>query len=54
MFNSERLLESCDIYVALEPCIMCAVIFSRAKIKRLYYGADDLIYGSVNGNINFF
>ena len=47
-------LKECDLYVTLEPCIMCAAAISRAKIKRLYYGADDLIYGSVNGNINFF
>ena len=53
LLNSER-LNGCDIYVTLEPCIMCAAAISRAKIKRLYYGADDLIYGSVNGNINFF
>ena len=51
--DSERLV-GCDLYVTLEPCIMCASVISRAKIKRLYYGADDLIYGSVNGNINFF
>ena len=53
LLNSER-LKGCDIYVTLEPCIMCAAAISRAKIERLYYGADDLIYGSVNGNINFF
>ena len=53
LLNSER-LNGCDIYVTLEPCIMCAAAISRAKIKRLYYGADDLIYGSVNGSINFF
>jgi len=51
--NTDR-LNGCDIYVTLEPCIMCAAVISRAKINRLYYGADDLIYGSVNGNINFF
>ena len=51
--NNERLID-CDIYVTLEPCSMCAAVISRAKIKRIYYGADDLIYGSVNGSINFF
>ena len=53
LLNSGR-LNGCDIYVTLEPCVMCAAAISRAKIERLYYGADDLIYGSVNGNINFF
>ena len=52
-FSKENIKNS-TLYVTLEPCIMCASVISRAKIKRLYYGADDLIYGSVNGNINFF
>ena len=51
--NNERLV-GCDLYITLEPCIMCAAVISRAKIRRLYYGADDLIYGAVNGNVNFF
>ena len=53
MINSDRLVD-CNIYVTLEPCIMCASAISKAKLKRLYYGADDLKYGSINGNINFF
>ena len=41
MINSDRLVD-CNIYVTLEPCIMCASAISKAKLKRLYYGADDL------------
>ena len=52
MINSDRLVD-CNIYVTLEPCIMCASAISKAKLKRLYYGADDLKYGSINGNLNF-
>ena len=51
--NSDRLI-NCSIYITLEPCIMCASAISKAKIKRLYYGADDLNFGSVNGKFNFF
>ena len=47
-------LYQCSIFVTLEPCIMCASAISKAKIKRLYYGADDLKYGAINGNSNFF
>lgn len=53
IINSDRLVD-CNIYVTLEPCIMCASAISKAKLKRLYYGADDLKYGSINGNLNFF
>jgi tRNA(adenine34) deaminase len=48
-----RLID-CDLYVTLEPCIMCAAAISQARIRRLYFGADDLKYGSINGNINYF
>lgn len=53
ILSTDRLI-GCDIYITLEPCVMCASAISRSRINRLYYGADDLIYGSVNGNINFF
>ena len=38
--KTDRLIDH-DMYVTLEPCIMCAVAISRAKIRRLYYAADD-------------
>ena len=46
--------DACDLYVTLEPCMMCAAAISQARIRRLYFGADDLKYGSINGNINYF
>ena len=51
--KKDRLI-NCSIYVTLEPCIMCASAISRAKIKRLYFGAEDLKFGAINGNLNFF
>ena len=51
--NNYRLKNTC-MYVTLEPCIMCAAAISQAKIRRLYFGADDLKYGSINGGINYF
>ena len=51
--NKSRLIDY-DLYVTLEPCIMCAAAISQAKIRRLYFGADDLKYGSINGSINYF
>ena len=47
-------LNECNLYVTLEPCIMCAAAISQARIRRLYFGSDDLKYGSINGNINYF
>jgi tRNA(adenine34) deaminase len=34
-------LEDCEIYVTLEPCIMCYGAIINARIKKLYYGAKD-------------
>jgi tRNA(adenine34) deaminase len=44
--GSER-LTGCDLYVTLEPCPMCATAISFARIRRLYFGADDPKGGGV-------
>ncbi len=44
--GSER-LPSMDLYVTLEPCPMCAMAISSARIARLYYGATDPKSGGV-------
>ena len=40
-------LETCDLYVTLEPCPMCAQAISFARLRRLYYGAADPKGGGV-------
>ncbi|MEM7506174.1 MAG: tRNA adenosine(34) deaminase TadA [Pseudomonadota bacterium] len=45
--GSERLID-CDLYVTLEPCPMCAGAISHARIRRLYYGAEDVKGGAVS------
>ncbi len=42
----ERLTDH-DLYVTLEPCPMCAGAISNARIRRLYYGAQDTKSGGV-------
>ena len=44
--GKERLINY-NLYVTLEPCVMCAGVISAARIKRLYYGAPDLKSGGV-------
>lgn len=34
-------LEECDLYVTLEPCLMCAGAISLARIRKVYFGAAD-------------
>jgi tRNA(Arg) A34 adenosine deaminase TadA len=40
-------LPGCDLYVTLEPCAMCAQAIAFARIRRLYYGAEDPKGGGV-------
>lgn len=34
-------LVDCDLYVTLEPCIMCAGAIMHARINRVVFGAHD-------------
>ena len=34
-------LETCEMYVTLKPCPMCAGAISNARIKRVYFGAEE-------------
>ncbi len=36
-----------DLYVTLEPCAMCAGAISAARIRTLFYGAEDPKGGGV-------
>lgn len=51
--SSER-LTSCDLYVTLEPCAMCAAAISFARIRRLYFGASDPKGGAIEHGPRFF
>ncbi|WP_416408201.1 nucleoside deaminase [Agrobacterium rosae] len=47
-------LSGADLYVTLEPCTMCAAAISFARIRRLYYGANDPKGGAVESGVRFF
>ena len=51
--ESQR-LPDCDLYVTLEPCTMCAAAISNARIRRLYFGAEDIKGGGVLNGVRFF
>ncbi len=46
LLKSER-LPGLDLYVTLEPCAMCAAAISFARIRRVYFGAEDSKMGGV-------
>ena len=45
-----KFLDDCDIYITLEPCAMCAVAISYARIKRVFIAADDPKGGGIFHN----
>ena len=47
-------LGGCDLYVTLEPCPMCAGAIANARIRRLYYGAEDPKSGGVSHGARVF
>lgn len=51
--NSWR-LDGCDMYVTLEPCLMCAGAITQARIKKVYIGAKDEKNGCVGSIANVF
>jgi len=53
IIGDERLPGS-DLYVTLEPCTMCAAAISFARLRRLYYGAEDPKGGGVDNGVRFF
>ncbi|WP_455875062.1 nucleoside deaminase [Rhizobium yanglingense] len=53
VLGQERLVGA-DLYVSLEPCTMCAAAISFARIRRLYYGAEDPKGGAVDNGVRFY
>lgn len=51
--GQERLTD-CDLYVTLEPCTMCAGAIAHARLRRLYYAAEDPKGGAVDNGVRFF
>ena len=49
-----KYLKDCTLYVTLEPCTMCAAAISFARLRRVYYGAEDPKGGAVDNGVRFF
>lgn len=47
-------LPSCEMYVTLEPCPMCAGAVINSKIEKLFFGACDKKSGSVISLVRLF
>ncbi|QQR38196.1 nucleoside deaminase [Devosia rhizoryzae] len=47
-------LDGCDLYVTLEPCAMCAGAIAHARLRRVYFAAEDIKAGAVENGIRLF
>jgi len=47
-------LDSCTLYVTIEPCPMCAGAIIQSRIKKVVYGAQDAKSGAHQSVVNLF
>ena len=45
-------LKDCEMYVTLEPCVMCVGAIINARLKKVYFGTKDLKSGALGGLFN--
>jgi tRNA-specific adenosine deaminase 2 len=47
-----KIFPETDLYVTVEPCIMCASTLRQLKIRAVYYGAANERFGGTGGVLN--
>lgn len=40
-------LSDCEIYITLEPCLMCLGAIGNARVEKIYYLLEDKLFGSL-------
>jgi len=47
-------LIGCDVYITLEPCLMCVGAMFHSRIARVFFGASDPKTGAAGSVMNLF
>lgn len=45
-------LDDCELFVTLEPCVMCAGAILNARIKKVFFGAFEPKGGAIESRYN--
>ena len=53
LFEKNYRLSGSDLYVTLEPCVMCLGAAIHARVKRLFFGALDPKSGALSSVLAF-
>lgn len=51
-FLKDKFLDKCDLYVTVEPCVMCTGAILISRIKNLYFGAFEPKFGACGSVFN--
>ncbi len=51
LLNDWQLVDT-ELYVTIEPCLMCGGAIIQSRIKKVIYGAPDFKGGAFGGSIN--
>ncbi|KAI6716100.1 hypothetical protein JHW43_001358 [Diplocarpon mali] len=49
---SPKVLKECDLYVTIEPCIMCASLLRQFGVRRVFFGGSNEKFGGTGGVLN--
>ena len=45
-------LDDCEIYITMEPCLMCLNAISQARIKKIHYVLENKKYVEIQEKMN--
>jgi tRNA(adenine34) deaminase len=51
-YLQSKFLDNCDLYVTVEPCLMCSGAILLTRIKNLYFGALEPKFGACGSLYN--
>ena len=49
----QKYLTECQLYITLEPCVMCTGAIILAKLPQIYFGAFETKFGACGSIYNF-